>query len=414
MIAVPYSVKHARWLKVLVYSIILLCSIVGTISLTVSLETYVREPVAIWEELENPWRDTGEGLFDVAFLNSSHGWATGKGAIGTGIGEKGGWGVVLQTKDGGDTWTLSYSNWSIRPRFIEIVDSDTVWIATSRGLLNTSDGGRTWYMDNAALGSYRTVAFKNSTHGWTSIDRELLYTVDGGHIWNLVESWSFDTGLFQIRFVGEQLMWAGGLDGIFHSQDGGQTWTQQFNRSTRGLAIVSETEGWACYLDSRLSHMIDGEYWIEGHTPSRASYFNWATAFYMDLEFINPKQGWMVGSDVGVAYTPDGGLNWYEQKLPPRWSSLRAVDFINETHGWAVGWNGDIYRTRTGNQYGRRLIGEGYLIRQVLGEDLVIPSSTVVCVILVAFCGIASLLLIDRYLERRKFEPIQASLRIQW
>ncbi len=405
--------KYVRLLKVLVYSVILLCSIVGTVNLTVSLETYVREPVAIWEELENPWRDTSDALYDIAFLNSSHGWATGKGDVGTGRGE-GGWGVVLQTKDGGDTWSLSYSNRSIRPNFIEIVDSDTVWIATNRGLLNTSDGGRTWYMDHAEPRSYRTVAFKNSTHGWTSRRRELLYTVDGGHIWKPVESWSFDTGLYQIRFVGKQLMWAGGYDGIFHSQNGGQTWTQQSNETGYGLAIVSETEGWACYLDRHLSHMIDGQYWIEKHPPSRVSYSHWAPSHYTDLEFINPKQGWMVGSIVGVAYTPDGGLNWYEQKLPPRWSGLKAVDFINETHGWAVGWDGKIYRTRTGNQCGRRLVREGYVIRGPLMGGWVIPRSTVVCVILVAFGGIVSLQLLERYLEKRKAEPIQASLRIQW
>jgi len=412
MIAVPYLVKQTRGSKVRIYSIILLCSIIGTVHLTISLETSVREPVAIWEELNNPWAYT---LYDIAFYDSSRGWAIGMADAGPGERDCG---VVLQTKDGGDTWTLSYSNPDVKPNFIEIVDSKTVWIATRRGLLNTFDGGLTWNIDlpqyKAAYVYNPAVAFKNSTHGWTSINRELLNTVDGGRIWKPVESWSFDTGFFQIRFVGEQLMWAGGLDGIFHSQDGGQTWTQQFNRSIRGLAIVSETEGWACYLNSRLSHMIDGQYWIEKHPPSRASYFQWAASSYMDLEFINPKQGWIVGSTVGVAYTPDGGLNWYVQKLPPRWSSLRAVDFINETHGWAVGWSGNIYRTRTGNQYGRRLIGDGYMIRQVLGDNWVIARSTVVCVILVAFGGIVSLLLIDRYLERRKSEPIQASLRIQW
>ncbi|MCK4279200.1 MAG: hypothetical protein KAW94_01355, partial [Candidatus Thorarchaeota archaeon] len=148
--------------------------------------------------------------------------------------------------------------------------------------------------------------------------------------------------------------------------------------------------------------------------PSRVSYSHWAPSHYTDLEFINPKQGWMVGSIVGVAYTPDGGLNWYEQKLPPRWSGLKAVDFINETHGWAVGWDGKIYRTRTGNQCGRRLVREGYVIRGPLMGGWVIPRSTVVCVILVAFGGIVSLQLLERYLEKRKAEPIQASLRIQW
>jgi hypothetical protein len=69
---------------------------------------------------------------------------------------------------------------------------------------------------------------------------------------------------------------------------------------------------------------------------------------------------------------------------------------------------------RTGNQCGRRLVREGYVIRGPLMGGWVIPRSTVVCVILVAFGGIVSLQLLERYLEKRKAEPIQASLRIQW
>jgi photosystem II stability/assembly factor-like uncharacterized protein len=393
------------------YSIILLCSIVWTLYVTVSLETYVREPVAIWEELHNPWRDTSDALLDVAFYNSSHGWATGKGDRGTGIGQSG-WGVVLQTKDGGDTWTLSYSKSDIRPSFIEIVDFDTVWIATNRGLLNTSDRGRTWTLDYSVHGYTSTVAFKNSTHGWNSRYKELLYTVDGGNIWEHVESWSNDTGFFQIRFVGEQLMWGGGYYGIYKSQNGGQNWTRQSNKTTRGLAILSETEGWACYGSYHFSHMIDGQNWIEHLPPSRALYGRYKPSNYMDLEFINPKQGWMVGSILEVIYTPDGGLNWYEQEKPTSWTGLRAVDFINETHGWAVGGRGSIYRTRTGNQYGRRLIGEGFVIPWLVTGGFVIPSSTVVCVILVAFGGITSLQLIDRYQDRKRSKPSHAAPRI--
>ncbi len=124
MIAVPYLVKQTRGSKVRIYSIILLCSIIGTIHLTISLETSVREPVAIWEELNNPWAYT---LYDIAFYDSSRGWAIGMADAGPGERDCG---VVLQTKDGGDTWTLSYSNSDVQPNSIEIVDAKTVWIAT--------------------------------------------------------------------------------------------------------------------------------------------------------------------------------------------------------------------------------------------------------------------------------------------
>ena len=35
------------------------------------------------------------------------------------------------------------------------------------------------------------------------------------------------------------------------------------------------------------------------------------------------------------------------------------MDFVNETHGWAAGWNGVIVRTENGNQFGPRLIIDG-------------------------------------------------------
>ncbi|TET11239.1 MAG: LPXTG cell wall anchor domain-containing protein [Candidatus Thorarchaeota archaeon] len=34
---------------------------------------------------------------------------------------------------------------------------------------------------------------------------------------------------------------------------------------------------------------------------------------------------------------------------------MTAVDFINETHGWAAGWGGYTYRTIHGNSLGTRL-----------------------------------------------------------
>jgi hypothetical protein len=55
-------------------------------------------------------------------------------------------------------------------------------------------------------------------------------------------------------------------------------------------------------------------------------------------------------------YTPDGGANWYQQSVPAEVNNrIYAVDFINQTHGWAVGSDGILMRTTTGNSLGNRL-----------------------------------------------------------
>jgi photosystem II stability/assembly factor-like uncharacterized protein len=69
---------------------------------------------------------------------------------------------------------------------------------------------------------------------------------------------------------------------------------------------------------------------------------------FWDVSFVNATHGWIVGIEIKVMYTPDGGTSWYEQSVPEDVSSrsprIRAVDFINETHGWAVGSRGVILR----------------------------------------------------------------------
>jgi hypothetical protein len=55
-------------------------------------------------------------------------------------------------------------------------------------------------------------------------------------------------------------------------------------------------------------------------------------------------------------YTPDGGDSWF---LQDDTHIMNAVDFINETHGWAVGWGGVIQRTTKGNSLGSKMSKDG-------------------------------------------------------
>ena len=121
------------------------------------------------------------------------------------------------------------------------------------------------------------------------------------------------------------------------------------------LSFVSETKGWMID-DSRLAHTSDGQTWQEQIVPMRAPFFRLTPPYTTDIQFIDEDNGWIVGEEIKVMYTPDSGANWYEQDVPAGANGrMMAVDFINETHGWVVGTGGTIMRTRTGNALGGRL-----------------------------------------------------------
>ena len=61
--------------------------------------------------------------------------------------------------------------------------------------------------------------------------------------------------------------------------------------------------------------------------------------------FVTPKLGWAV-SKMRIYGTENGGSSWTRQLLSDR--PLTAIEFVNETHGLAVGADGIVYRTVEG------------------------------------------------------------------
>lgn len=62
------------------------------------------------------------------------------------------------------------------------------------------------------------------------------------------------------------------------------------------------------------------------------------------IDFVDPANGWIVGSNGFVARTTDGGLNWSSQNSRVS-KNLNAVSFVDPWVGWAAGDNGALIRT---------------------------------------------------------------------
>jgi len=237
-------------------------------------------------------------------------------------------------------------------------------------LYYTNDSGASWHTSVAysSLSTMSTVKFLNETHGWTATMQMLFKTTDGGHTWQNITGWIFNDHPRNMHFLTENDVWAIGYDGIYHSEDGAETWEQVFDRGGWSLSFPEESVAWGV-SDSSLIHMKQDQTWetlpISGRLPS----FRLRSPYCSDIQFIDDRNGWIVGHEIPVMHTPDGGNTWYQQSVPSDVGSrMMAVCFIDESHGWVVGYDGVILRTSTGGNLDALLLsGQQDLLIMTLG-----------------------------------------------
>lgn len=353
-------ISHNRVSRLRVSGILLVLILLSMSSVIVPVSMASENVYALMQVSETTWEllesDYPDGSFwDVSFVNATHGWIVGQknSSFSSDL-------IVLYSDDSGDSWQLQYSNLFGFGAFMDVIDEQTVWITGHGNLFYTLDGGTTWNESDVvgAIGGMSTVKFINRTYGWTASNEVLYRTINSGQSWGSVPGWNFSDNPRMMQVLSPLDIWASGYSGIYHSIDGGVTWERSSTRGGWALSFVSDTEGWVID-DSRLAYTNDGDAWEEQIVPMRAPFFRLSPPYTTDIQFIDEDNGWIVGTEIAVMYTPDSGANWYEQSVPADVSSrdprIRAVDFINATHGWAVGSRGTILRTRTGNTLGNRL-----------------------------------------------------------
>ena len=301
-----------------------------------------------WEILSHSFIQKEATLRDVAFLNATHGWVVGQKEVGLGGG------IILYTNDSGDSWQLQFHNYSQHFDAIHIIDHQTLWVTCRCGFVYSVDGGQSWSSISIidGMASLGFVKFINATHGWTSTMRDVYRTEDGGLTWHNVTSWQFYDVLWGMHFISPTRIWAIGGLGVYYTDDGGEIWEAKYPRGGRTISFVSDTEGWAVGSDILL-HMTDGETWVEQAKPRKTLGPLYEIPQYTDVLFLDSNHGWIAGGEIPVAFTPNGGASWYGQQVPDEMDRrVMAVDFVNLTHGWAVGTGGYILRTVNGDDLG--------------------------------------------------------------
>ena len=306
-------------------------------------------------------------FYDVQAIDKAH-------AIVVGYGGK-----ILMTSDGGFTWTRMPSGTNQALYRVRFVDANTGWIAGQSGLiLHTADGGKTWQRQDSKTSVYLfSLYFTDANNGWAIGDKSILTeTHDGGATWTLRKVTTApsrkiseeeaiaaaDPVLYDIQFLDQNMGWVVGEFGkIFHTTDGGHTWSEQQDSllggnivdpldlpTFYGVKMTDAENGIASGLDGKIARTRDG-----GAT--------WKfQPMQLDRPIIDPLftpflfadgTGWSIGAAGEVVRLATADGQWQRAKLGMEvvtW--LRGMHWLDKTEGWIVGGYGLILHTKDGGQ----------------------------------------------------------------
>jgi photosystem II stability/assembly factor-like uncharacterized protein len=257
-------------------------------------------------------------------------------------------GIPAGSSDGGATFTPLGDRLPARFDRLRVV-SDAV--ATMRGpsgtLARTADGGRSWQaLATPSSSAILDTSFVSAANGF-ALDAagSVLRTDDGGTTWQTL---SGGAGQSAILALDSNHVLLAGPRGVMRSSDGGHSFIAA---SGRGLSSVGSL--------ARAGRAVLA--W----GPGRAFISSTAGASFSrlslprhggvrQLDFVNPRTGFLLGVDDRVSLTVDAGRHWREL-LALGHTSIASIAFANAQTGWAAeGWtdgtSGAVLRTDDGGQ----------------------------------------------------------------
>lgn len=334
------------------------------------------------------WNELGDGGSDIQFLTFTDGYMAGYGGIDfsttggatwntpdsfisgqlvdiefvndTVVSSSNGWviesGEILHSTDGGVTWSLQHEAQSTLNR-IHAIDKQFAWVVGDRGLiLATTNGGNSWRPQSAVTDYHiYDVHFADRNNGWIVGEEPVGWeyrsgkvwkTIDGGQSWRLVgyfeSQYPNERGKFGVDFPSINVGYIVGNEGqggsIHKTTDGGESWELILGNGTypqlNKVDFINDREGWVVGNAGTVLHTEDGgETWQLQPTGF--------TDNMHDVIFLNSALGYVVGN-YSVLKTTDGGETWMKENLQGDNSFVAGIAIPNPYQAWAIS-SGGIY-----------------------------------------------------------------------
>jgi photosystem II stability/assembly factor-like uncharacterized protein len=307
-------------------------------------------------ELKKQFEETSFYLKDTDFISHTVGWAVGQPHWDQAA--KAYAGTIIRTSNGGESWVTQALPVAETLNSVDFVDAQAGWAVGAKGtILHTGDGGAHWTAQTIATSDeLRSVVFADAGHGWATSLRPIHYDY-----WGDPDNWQM---------------------GIWHTGDGGLTWVAQ--TLPIGASILQDVDfidtqtGWAVGV----KYIGDDPYGHPDHRPVVYKTSNggqtWSEQYSPDLlisltavDFIDATHGWTVGFPTistveggAVFHTTDGGQTWDRQEPGGIFAPLWDVKFIDRNRGYTVGfdyasaWGPPVWRTLDGGNTWEEVIME--------------------------------------------------------
>ena len=327
-------------------------------------------------------------LLDVEFFDRDHGWA---------VGQRG---LILQTNDGGKHWQRVASTTQSTLYSVSFIDQRNGWAVggsthpythSTKGLvLTTRDGGASWEpVLKSPLPLLKMVKFFDSKHGVAAGVGSDLYpaglfeTVDGGQSWRPLPSNEPKTWLAGDLLRTRDHTLSGALVGPRSASAtiaGREVRDSVGVRDLRGrnaLKMIDSASGWLVGDGSLIRITRDGgTTWRAPTTELPDQFSDWFD--WLAIETHGPHV-WIAGSPGSIIlHSHDKGATW--SSSPTGCSTpLRAITFVDDQNGWAVGEFGVIHQTNDGGQtwHPQRGADRRAAIAWVLGASSSLPAELV-------------------------------------
>jgi photosystem II stability/assembly factor-like uncharacterized protein len=296
--------------------------------------------------------------------------------------------------DAGFTWNLQATFPNVVFIDLSFADDSVGYACAELGIVyKTTNSGTTWacimnlgfpcywYGVSAVSRDRAIVSGFNNTEG-TGI---YCWTNDGGTTWDSIVTLDTANWLSRAHFADSLhgIISAGWNGGIWRTDNGGR------NPSDWSYVQVDPSRGW---FEGNFCYRADGHCWLTGISFC-ASADNGATwdvqhsadpTFDGGVWFSDTLHGWTGGGQISspvsgwVHRTTDGGATW-SGRLIETPEPVRAVLFLNDTLGFAVGGNvyssaGFIYSTTDGGDSWRLDVSTGAEMKgidyKVIGDSI--------------------------------------------
>lgn len=264
-----------------------------------------------WRAIDLKTRDHFRDIF---FLDKQHGWLLaeqGDEDFGSNTNART---SLLRTTDGGATWKRArLSNSNIHCLRIKFIDERTGFVTAEAGtIFFTRDAGETWARIKFATNQiFVDVSFPAAakiqllgTGGAT------LTSIDNGETWSenmiarradLINKAGEANRFRASHFTDEKNGWAVGTNGnIFHTRNGGATWTRQISHTEETLT---------------------------------------------DVRFLDASRGFVCGARGTLLYTANGGATWRQMPNAVPYNLERfAHNQFAPAQLWTIGFGGTILK----------------------------------------------------------------------